>query len=249
MSTSFKIAILFDIHGNYQALKAVVENATAMNPDKFIFGGDVISGLAQPKECLEEYRKINAQGVIGNTDEKVLNMSCEVSAWTNRQLNDEDLKLISSWPVTIRISPPGSKNLEDDLLVAHSTPKSNNDFLVLNPRKPGPTRSGTKTSDDEIVKMLNGEAFNTMLFGHIHYTSERIFEGKKLMSIVPVGLPEDGDQRAGYALAEWEGNNWKITVHRVEYDVESAAQFIESTSQPQRLRYASMIREASYIRR
>lgn len=246
-SMSYKVAVFFDVHGNHLALKAVLKSASEFSPDSYIFGGDIVSGAAQARECLDEFKRVNAIGVIGNTDEKVIAGACEVTSWTKAQLQDEDLELLSSLPLNQRIHPPGSKSPEDDLLIVHSTPRSCNDFLVLNPRRPGPTRSGQKTSDEDLKGMLNGEEFHTMLFGHIHYTSERFFEGRKLMSIVPVGLPEDDDVRAGFALASWDGNDWVIDIKRVEYDSERAAQIVEGSDQPYAARYAEMIRRATFL--
>jgi predicted phosphodiesterase len=242
-----RVAVLFDVHGNYFALKAVLQDAAAYNPNCYIFGGDIVSGAGQGKKCLDEYRRVAAIGVLGNTDEKVLSEACELTSWSNHQLSEGDLRLLSSLPLCKRIHPPGRKGPDDDLLIVHSTPRSCNDFLVLNPRKPGPTRSGKQTTNDQLREMLNGEDFNTMLYGHIHYTSERIFEGRKLMSIVSVGLPEDGDVRAGYALADWNDGVWEITVRRVHYDFESAARFVENSGQPYGNRFAAMIRQAIYL--
>jgi diadenosine tetraphosphatase ApaH/serine/threonine PP2A family protein phosphatase len=247
MEDTYKVAVLFDIHGNYHALKAVLEDAKTLNPDCYVFGGDLVSGAANSKKCIDEYKKLNAYGVLGNTDEKVVDKACQLTSWTSNQLSYEDIQILATLPICKRIHPPGINNPKDDLLIVHSTPRSCNDFLVLNPRKPGPTRSGQKTTDENIREMLNDEIFNTMLYGHIHYTSERIFEGQRLMSIIPVGLPEDNDVRAGYAIAQWKNGNWDITVRRVKYDYEGAAHFIEESSQPYRKRFAAMIRQAVYF--
>lgn len=244
---TYKVAVLFDVHGNYLALKAVLESAASYMPDCYVFGGDIVSGAAQPQKCMEEYKRVNALGVVGNTDEKVINGSCELTAWTKALLLDEDIQILASLPLCQRIHPPGGKSPEDDLLIVHSTPRSCNDFLVLDPLNPGPSRSGQKTSDDTLKEMLKGEDFNTLLFGHIHYTSKRTFEDRSLMSIVPVGLPEDDDVRAGYALVEWKEGAWNVTVKRVKYDHESAAHFIERSGQPYAERFAAMIRQATYL--
>jgi predicted phosphodiesterase len=242
-----KVAVLFDIHGNYLALNAVLEDAKKFDPDCYVFGGDIVSGAAQPKQCMEEFKRIRAIGTLGNTDEKVVKESCELTAWTKNQLMDSDVQILGSLPLCQRIHPPKGNASKDDLLIVHSTPRSCNDFLVLDPLRPGPRRSGQVTENETLREMLDGEDFNTMLFGHIHYTSKREFEGRTLMSVVPVGLPEDNDVRAGYALAEWNGSSWSVTVRRVEYDYERAALFVENSGQPYGERFAAMIRQATYI--
>lgn len=247
MKDHFRVVILVDIHGNYFALQAVLADASEFAPDCYVFGGDIISGAAQPKQCMEKFKSLNAKGALGNMDEKVINEACELSSWTKNQLLKEDLKILASLPPVQRICPPGGKSPKDDLLVTHSTPRSCSDFLVLDPPNPGPKRSGQKTSENEMRKMLKCEEFNTMLYGHIHYTSELTFERRRLMSIAPVGLPNDGDVRAGYALAEWENGSWNVIVRRVKYDHEAAARFIEMSGQPFKGRYATMIRLAKHL--
>ena len=95
--------------------------------------------------------------------------------------------------------------------------------------------------------MLDGEEFDTLIYGHLHYTSERSFEGQRLMSIAAVGFPVDGDVRAGYALAEWRNGSWKVVVRRVKYDHEGAARFIETSGQPFERRYTAMVRLAKHL--
>lgn len=247
MSRNYTVAVLFDVHGNHFALKAVLKELKIHNPDCYVFGGDIVSGCAQPKECLEEFKKLNALGVLGNTDAKVINKDCNLTSWTNNQLSEDDIQIFKSLPIIQRIQPPGETNKSNDLLIVHSTPRSFNDFLVVDPRIPGPNRSGQKTSNERLEEMLNNEDFNTMLYGHIHYTSKRKFKNKNIISIVPVGLPEDDNHSAGYALAEWKDNTWDITVNRVKYKFENAAEYIEKSNQPHKERFAAMVRRATYL--
>ena len=243
----FRVAVLVDVHGNYFALRAVLEDAAAFAPDLYVFGGDIVSGGAQPRQCIEEMSNLNAKGTLGNMDEAVLQRDCELTTWTSHQLMEEHRRELGSLPLTQRISPPGGEGPKEDLLIAHSTPRSCHDFLVLDPPNPGPTRSGQATADDQIREMLGGERFHTMLYGHIHYSSERSFDGQRLMSIAAVGFPVDGDVRAGYALAEWKTGSWKVTIRRVKYDHEGAARFIEAAGQPFAQRYAAMVRLAKHL--
>lgn len=247
MTAPFRVAVLVDIHGNYLALQAVLDDASGFAPDCYVFGGDIVSGGGQPGLCMEKMRSLNAKGTMGNMDEKVLGEDCEVTIWTKHQLLEEDIEILAALPLIQRICPPGGESPGDDLLVAHSTPRSCHEFLILDPPNPGPTRSGRVTADDEVTRMLNGEEFDTMLYGHIHYTSERSFEGRRLMSLVAVGFPNDGDVRAGYALAEWKNGAWEVVVRRVKYDHEGAAQIVETCGQPYERRYATMIRSAKHL--
>jgi diadenosine tetraphosphatase ApaH/serine/threonine PP2A family protein phosphatase len=51
--------------------------------------------------------------------------------------------------------------------------------------------------------MLQGVQAGLIIYGHIHYVSEGVIDGQRIMSIGSVGFPFDGDQRAAYSIAEW----------------------------------------------
>lgn len=48
-----RIAIISDIHGNLEALKATLENIEKRNVDKIICLGDIIAKGVHSKECIE----------------------------------------------------------------------------------------------------------------------------------------------------------------------------------------------------
>jgi Icc-related predicted phosphoesterase len=49
-----KIAALYDIHGNFPALKAVLDELETIQPDLIVIGGDIVSGPmpVQTLDCL-----------------------------------------------------------------------------------------------------------------------------------------------------------------------------------------------------
>ncbi len=67
MNDHFRVAVLVDVHGNYYALQAVLDDVAACAPDRYVFGGDIVSGAAtvisamgQAKEAakaIDEYIK------------------------------------------------------------------------------------------------------------------------------------------------------------------------------------------------
>lgn len=62
------LAILSDIHGNFPALQAVVADAKARGCTRFISLGDVAGYYAQPGECIDLLRELDAPNVLGNHD-------------------------------------------------------------------------------------------------------------------------------------------------------------------------------------
>ena len=71
-----KIAVLSDIHGNLDALKAVMEDIHSQGAEKIFICGDVAMAGAEPAETIDyllKERKFKDIVIIqGNTDEMIL---------------------------------------------------------------------------------------------------------------------------------------------------------------------------------
>jgi hypothetical protein len=64
-----KFAIFSDIHGNLEALEAVLADITAERVQEMICLGDIVGYGPNPAECLEMIRCLNCSVVMGNHDE------------------------------------------------------------------------------------------------------------------------------------------------------------------------------------
>ena len=61
-----KYAIIADIHGNLEALQAVLKDAKEQGVDKYVCLGDIVGYGADPKECLRIVREMQIPCVKGN---------------------------------------------------------------------------------------------------------------------------------------------------------------------------------------
>ena len=62
-----KLALIGDSHGNYQALKAVLEDAHNQNVDDYIVLGDITNRGPEPLECVEALQQVKpSTWIIGN---------------------------------------------------------------------------------------------------------------------------------------------------------------------------------------
>ena len=94
----------------------------------------------------------------------------------------------------------------DDVLYCHASPGS--DMLSFGPE-----------AADEDAELLGVES-RRVVFGHTHVQFARAGAGEiELVNPGSVGLPFDGDHRAGYALVHDDG---RVELRRVEYDWRSA---------------------------
>ena len=65
-----KYAIISDIHGNLEALEAVLEVCRMEKVDQYVCLGDVVGYNANPKECLDIVRALPELTIVkGNHDE------------------------------------------------------------------------------------------------------------------------------------------------------------------------------------
>ena len=66
-----RLAILSDIHGNMQALDAVLSDIAAQTPDAVYCLGDLVGYGANPNEVTERIRQEGIPTVMGNYDDGV----------------------------------------------------------------------------------------------------------------------------------------------------------------------------------
>jgi predicted phosphodiesterase len=195
-------AVLYDIHGNLPALRAVLADAREAGAESFVLGGDYALFGAYPAETYERLGGLDATWIRGNTDR-----------WAAGDDSDApDSPLVRGSITHCRValvgrahelgSLPPSANL-DGVLFCHASPQSD---MVSFPPSPGP--------DDE--RLLQGTAEKTVVFGHTHLQFQREINGTMLVNPGSVGMPFDSDQRAAYAL--WHDGG-EIELRRVEYDV------------------------------
>ena len=225
-------AILSDVHGNLEALQAVLRDAALHGVEAVYCLGDLVGFGPSPRECVEAAMQwqVVLQGdhdrraVLGSADE--LPWSKRADAWTRGQLGaagGRPLEFLAGRRPTHR---------EGDFLFVHASPRDplyEFDF------------------PEEIYNRLMMERLfaavgRYCLVGHTHvpgvFTEDfqyltpeevggvyRLGSGKALVNVGSVGQPRDGDWRACYALLDGEA----VRFRRVEYDVEATVRKVHGT--------------------
>jgi diadenosine tetraphosphatase ApaH/serine/threonine PP2A family protein phosphatase len=93
--------------------------------------------------------------------------------------------------------------------------------------------------------LLDTAEADVLVCGHTHLPYHKVLpSGRHLINDGSVGKPKDGDPRARYAMLSYDeganGDGLHVKFFRVLYDVERAAQAIESTDMPDE--FARMLR-------
>lgn len=212
-----RLLIISDVHGNYEALKTVLENAGRY--DQVIVLGDLVDYGPDPDLVIDEVRSIGALVLRGNHDEAVakgIDCGCgermhPISVYTRRRISMTKLsKTDVAWLDTL----PYEKLLQfgnTKIKAVHAAPK-NRLYAYLYPW----------LSNEEVKELLDREPNPIYLIGHTHYQFLRPLEkGVKIINPGSVGQPRDGDPRAAYAIMDLDSGN--ITFGRIEYDRDRVA--------------------------
>ena len=69
---------------------------------------------------------------------------------------------------------------------------------------------------------------------------------RTLVDVASVGMPRDGDQRAVYAVLDWEQGAWQIEHRRVAFDIQAVARDYAAVGYPGATQAARRLLKASY---
>ena len=226
------LAVLYDVHGNLPALEAVVQDARSQGARRFLLGGDYTLFGGWPQETVALLRTLEATWIRGNGerwtatpvqapgDETVQG----AIAACRGELGAEQVAELASLPESVE---------GDGTLYCHASPVSD-------------VRSFLPTPAEDEPELLAGRTRGRLVFGHTHLPFRRIVAatGVELVNPGSVGMPFDGDRRAGYALI---GEDRAVEHRRIPYDHEaSAARVREHFEGPWTKTVARRIEEAAF---
>ena len=224
-----KIAALADIHGNYQALIAVIDHVERWKPDLVFVLGDIINRGPRSRDCLhliqQKIESDSWQTIVGNHEQYVLRFD---SPDTPRTGNQFELLRIIHW--TYQSLSPGDIQSVKDLPLEIETQLPGNQIVKAVHASMGGIRVGIypDSSQKEILNLIQPDV-NLFLVGHTHQPLVRTIGNTTVINAGSIGLPFDGDTRAGYAQITRESNQWTGKIIRMEYDQKAAFQDFYST--------------------
>lgn len=250
------IAIFSDIHGNPYACEAVLEAIRVEGPfDAVAAAGDHCFGGSDPACCIDRLREAGVQAVYGNTDEFIFNPEIAppdeahqrewhryqaAAKWAAEKLGEERVAWLKALPFELLFSP--TDNPKNDLLVVHANPKNVHDHIAP-PYEDQVELVGEVTQPDDdpkLVSLLEDELAGVIAFGHLHYTSLRVWRGKKLVNVAPCSIASyDGDQRARYTVFTWGSKSWEIERHYVPYEVQKEGKALLASDIPDKEKKAA----------
>lgn len=182
-----KIAIISDIHGNLEALKATLIDIKKRKVDKIICLGDIIAKGVHPKECIQLIRT-NCEIVLqGNCDvyfskdykniDEINEKERKRIKWNQSLIDKEDREYLLSLPFCYELYMSGSL-----IRLFHATPTVNNN-KILNVDSIETKYKMFLPSE----KTLSQDIADVVIYGHIHHPYMDKIYNKTIINVGSVG--------------------------------------------------------------
>ncbi len=240
-------AVISDIHGNLEALQAVMEDLPEGIEIVYCLG-DVIGYGASPNECCDLVREAEMPTISGNHDLAVTDLATNLDwfnpvasaavLWTREVLSEGNAAFLRERPRLMQAR---------GALFVHGSVRDPDEYII------------NKVSAQKNLSVLESEynGVPVCFFGHTHVKAVApappdgsLEEGRALdlseggpylLNPGSVGQPRDGDTFASYVLVEpAESSNGRVpgplVAYRfVEYDIEKAQAKIREAGLPSML--------------
>ncbi len=231
-----RIAILSDIHGNYDALNTVLEECKNYNIEHFLFLGDYVGYYYEPKKVWDRISQLNGVKIKGN-HEDLLKDSISSKAISNQirekygkghqfaqnQLLEGDLEQLYNLPEKIQIQIE-KFNFE----LNHGSPWDQNKYLYPN-------------TPSEILEKANNPEIDFVLVGHSHYPFI-----KKLSHSTIINPGSVGQNRQKGGIANWgfiDLKSMNVKIISTKYSILNLAKKVKANDPNRDYNYSILFRK------
>ncbi|MGO2658532.1 metallophosphoesterase family protein [Mycetocola reblochoni] len=216
-----RFAVVSDIHGNIDALRAVEADIRAAGSPPVLNLGDSASGGMDPVGTMELLMERDWLTVKGNHDRAV-------AATGGTAMDRHARELLPASMVAVLGALPVTAEPAAGVLAVHGTPASDTEYLLEGEQD----RDGAVPDEHRIVRVLDGCGGGLVLCGHSHVPRVlRLTDGRMVVNPGSVGLPRalkpGAPPPARYALVSRDGagpdGDWTVQLREVRYDARAAA--------------------------
>lgn len=219
-----RVAVFSDIHGNLEALDAVLAEVRDEGPDEVWCLGDIVGYGADPAECVARVRERCPVSLLGNHDAVAAGLHDDAGfnelartaiRWARSSLGADALAYLRALPMV---------HHDHGVLAAHAHPTEPDGWAYLFPGQ-------------DVVEVFEASTHEVMLVGHSHcpgvandgeHVIAHLGQGKValepgtryLVNVGSVGQPRDQDPRAAWGLLDLDARTYEQ--RRVEYDLDRA---------------------------
>lgn len=217
-----RIAIIADVHGNIQALEAVLEDLASQRVDRLIVNGDFANRGADTLAVYQRLAPFLRDATLGNHDDLMSIWNAPRDPARYDWLDDRfwgggaqaagqlaaagALDAIRALPMTIRVELDGAPSL----LISHGSPRHYREGY------------GRDTTPELISEIVDEYPADVLVGSHTHRPLLRSWGRYTVMNTGAVGAPFNGDARAHYLVLTLQGGEWQPDFRRVPYEVDAA---------------------------
>ncbi len=238
-----RIALLSDIHANWQAMTACLEHASSQRIDRRAFMGDLLGYGGSPAKVLDVVMDLAESGdvvLLGNHDEMALTPPAKVerlgdatAQWTHEQLNPAHKSFLQSLPLTAQLH---------NCLLVHASAYEPRTWRYVTDERTALQSLNAACADPDIRYVMGGHVHHQTLYFRGSHGGLMSFDPvpgaaiplpahrRWVATVGSVGQPRDGRPLAMYAVLDLAQRC--ITFHRVAYDHAGAAAEIRRAGLP-----------------
>jgi len=232
-----KIAVISDIHGNLEALEAVLEDVHSQRIEKIVCIGDLIGYGPDPEEVIQKIRRIDVCCTMGNHELGIL-FKLERKWFNPKARKGLSLTegLLSAGSLDFIAGLPSTHALNNNLFVHGYPPASVKTYLF-------------EKDTDEMARWFLTPGPKLTFVGHTHDLELVAWDGRRadrnplrqeqvvldksryIINVGSVGQPRDGDNRAKYVI--WDPVEGSIEVRFIPYDIQATVDKIMERGFPE----------------
>lgn len=219
-----RYAVISDIHGNLEALKAALEHIETLDVDEIVCLGDVVGYGPNPNECIELVRMRCLHTVKGNHDAAAIDLmetmnmnklAREAAIWTHDRLNPASKEYLMQLPLKTTI---------ESATLVHASPHEPEEWHYI------------MTNLDAEIAFRH---FDTAVcfIGHSHrpaiFSKNGVDMKKRIINVGSIGQPRDRDPKLSFGVFDTETLEYENI--RLSYSVETTADKMFSAGLPSEL--------------
>jgi putative phosphoesterase len=226
-----KLGLISDIHGNLQALKAVLEALEPHEVDLILCAGDLVCYGANLNEVVRLCKENNIACVVGNYDDAVAwdkpsvsrkpssprNEALKLAAleWAKQHIGQETKAYLKSlpWRLDYRFT-------EKRLTMFHAGLDYLDEWV-------------SPHLNDSLDELANRVAVDIFVLGHTHEAFAHTHRGRLFINPGAVGRSLDGDTRASFTVLHLP--DMMVEHFRIHYDLEATLDAIRGSEMPKEI--------------
>lgn len=232
-------AVIADIHGNSDALAAVLADIDAQRIETIINLGDHLSGPLAARETADMLIARDMISIRGNHDRWLVEQPIDEMSRSDRAAREQIDETHLEWLRAL----PATRTLADGRIFAcHATPTSDTCYWVETVTENGDVVLQSRATIEAEAEDISA---SLLLCGHTHMPRIlRLSDGSLLVNPGSVGCPgydddqprphvvQTGNPNASYAVIEEGPSGWLVTMRSIPYETSRMVALAEKAGRP-----------------